>query len=74
MSTQSKILTLLACTVVALLLTLVAARVFFFDYYRIPQNGMYPTLPAGSLFFTAKRAYSNASEVERGESIKGIAI
>jgi signal peptidase I len=52
-----------------ILLALVAARVFFIGYHRIPQNGMYPGLPAGSLVFSAKRAYPNPSSVKRGDII-----
>ena len=42
---------------------------FLIGYYRIPQNGMYPGLPAGSTLFALKRAYSNASSVKRGDVV-----
>ena len=48
---------------------LLVVKTFFIGRYRIPQNGMYPTLPAGSSLFTYKRAYSNASSVKRGDII-----
>jgi signal peptidase I len=46
----------------AVLLALVVTRVFFINFYRIPQNGMYPGLPAGSRLFVNKRAYSVPSD------------
>ena len=55
--------------VIVIVLALVAAKTFFIGYYRIPQNGMYPTLPAGSILFTLKRAYSAVSDVKRGDII-----
>jgi signal peptidase I len=54
---------------VAAVLTVLAAKTFFIGHYRIPQNGMYPTLPAGSGLFTSKRAYSKPSQVRRGDII-----
>jgi len=50
-------------------LALFGIKTFFVGYYRIPQNGMYPSLPAGSILFTNKRAYSDASSVKRGDII-----
>ena len=47
----------------------IAGKAFFIGYYRIPQNGMYPTLPAGSILFTLKRAYSDTSDVKRGDIV-----
>jgi signal peptidase I len=56
-------------SVVILALVLFALKVFFIGYYRIPQNGMYPTLPAGSILFTNRRPYSDVSAVKRGDII-----
>jgi signal peptidase I len=56
-------------SVVVILLALWALKTFFVGYYRIPQNGMYPTLPAGSVLFALKRAYPHASSVKRGDII-----
>jgi signal peptidase I len=50
-------------------LVLFAIKTFFVGYYRIPQNGMYPTLPAGSVLFTVKRPYSDISSVKRGDIV-----
>jgi signal peptidase I len=57
------------CSIIAILLTLLAIKTFVVGYYRIPQNGMYPTLPAGSVLFTLKRAYPDVSKVKRGDMI-----
>jgi signal peptidase I len=38
-------------------------------YYQIPQNGMYPGLPAGSRFLALRRPYSNPSEIARGDIV-----
>lgn|SRR5437867_1734748 len=65
-SKANRIVTLSAIGVV---LALLAVKTFFIGYYRIPQNGMYPTLPAGSLLFTLKRPYSDVSNVKRGDII-----
>ena len=66
---QSKHSKILIGSGVAALLVLLAIKTFCIDYYRIPQNGMYPGLPAGSILFTTKRAYSDASSVKRGDII-----
>ena len=54
---------------VAFLLAFIATKTFFIDSYRIPQNGMYPGLTSGSRVFAAKRAYSDASSVKRGDIV-----
>ena len=46
-----------------------ALKTFLVGYYRIPQNGMYPTLPTGSVLFTIKRPYSDISAVKRGDIV-----
>lgn len=50
-------------------LLLLVVRTYFVGYYRIPQNGMYPGLPAGSHFFTSRHAYSTAADVKRGDIV-----
>jgi signal peptidase I len=47
----------------------IVLRLFFFNYSRIPQNGMYPGIPAGRLFVSKKRPYRNVSEVMRGDVV-----
>jgi signal peptidase I len=54
---------------VALLVVFLSVKAFFIGYYRIPQNGMYPGLPAGSRVLAAKRAYAGASSVKRGDIV-----
>lgn len=56
-------------SVSVLLLALVAIDRFIIRYYVIPQNGMYPGLPKGSGLFVARRAYSSASSVKRGDVV-----
>lgn len=53
----------------AFLAAIVAAKVFWIDYYRIPENGMSPGLPAGSWVFASKRPYRSASQVKRGDIV-----
>ena len=60
---------IVAWIVVIFVLALLALKTFLVGYYRIPQNGMYPTLPAGSVLFTIKRPYSDISAVKRGDIV-----
>jgi signal peptidase I len=60
---------IVAWSLVIVVLALLAVKTFFVGYYRIPQNGMYPTLPAGSVLFTIRRPYSDISAVKRGDII-----
>ena len=69
MPNQSKLPRILVWSAIAVLLAVLATKTFFVGFYRIPQNGMYPGLPAGSRLFTSKRAYSSASSVKRGDII-----
>jgi signal peptidase I len=59
----------IAVVLLALLPALVLIKALFINHYRIPQNGMYPGLPSGSLFFAAKRPYAAPSEVKRGDIV-----
>jgi signal peptidase I len=71
MSTTSKATIIATVTLVAIFLALAVAKVFWVGFYHVPKNGMgmYPTLLPGDRFFTAKRAYSDASSVARGDII-----
>ena len=69
MLTISKTRQIVTWSVIAVPLAFFTIKTFFVGYYRIPQNGMYPTLPAGSILFTAKRPYSDPSRVKRGDII-----
>jgi signal peptidase I len=59
----------IAVVLLAPLPALVLVKAFFITYYRIPQNGMYPSLPSGSLFFATRRPYAAPSEVKRGDIV-----
>jgi signal peptidase I len=57
---------------VTLALTLVAGFLFFrlrYAPYSIPQNGMYPGLPAQSHFWARKHPYRRVEDVQRGDII-----
>jgi signal peptidase I len=69
MITSPSISKIVTWSILALLLVVLLLKTMFVGYYRIPQNGMYPGLPAGSTLFTAKRAYSSAAQVRRGDIV-----
>jgi signal peptidase I len=60
---------ILTGTLVAIALALLVVKTFFVGFFRVPQNGMYPGLPAGSRVFAAYHAYSDASKVKRGDIV-----
>jgi signal peptidase I len=47
----------------------ITLKMFVIERFRIPQNGMFPSLPAGSTLFLNKRAYSGPGKVKRGDVI-----
>lgn len=49
--------------------SLVVLRLFFFNYNTIPQDGMYPGMPAGSRFITRRNPYRNIHDVKRGDVV-----
>ena len=53
----------------AIIAAAVAAKTFLIEHFRIPQNGMYPGLPAHSGFWAYKRAYSTPAQVKRGDIV-----
>jgi signal peptidase I len=55
--------------VIAIALALLVIKTFFIGVYRIPQNGMYPSLPADSIVFAAHHAYSDSSSVKHGDIV-----
>ena len=69
MSKASKTNKIVTGSAIAVLIAILALKTFFIAYYRIPQNGMYPGLPAGSSVFAAKRPYSSPSSVKRGDIV-----
>jgi signal peptidase I len=38
-------------------------------YYQIPQNGMYPGMPAGTRFLALRRPYISADQVAKGDIV-----
>jgi signal peptidase I len=52
-----------------LIIALIASVPFFISSYKVPQDGMYPTIHAGGRIFVYRRPYSDASRVRRGEVI-----
>lgn len=65
-STPRRIWTWLAAVIAAGILV---TKTFYIENFIIPQNGMFPSLPAGSRLFISKRAYADASKVKRGDII-----
>lgn len=59
--------TSLAVVSVVLLVAAVAAKAFFFSVYVIPQNGMYPQMPAGSRLIATQRF--DADQIKRGDVV-----
>jgi signal peptidase I len=55
---------LLAIAVIA-----IVVNAFFITVYRVPQNGMFPTIPGGDTFFARRRPYSSAGDVQRGDVV-----
>jgi signal peptidase I len=54
---------------VTLLVVSLLLRLFVINFYTIPQDGMYPGLPAGSRFWAVKRPYRSAADVRRGDVV-----
>jgi len=69
MSTSSKSKKIVMGVVIVLALALLVIKTFFVGFYRIPQNGMYPGLPARSRVFAARHSYADASSVRRGDIV-----
>lgn len=51
------------------LAALVAGRIWVFNFYWIPQNGMWPTLVAEERVFAWRRPYRDPSRVSRGDIV-----
>lgn len=50
-------------------ITIVVLRLFVFEPFRVPQNGMYPNLAPGSFLISRKHPYSEPSDVRRGDVV-----
>ena len=66
-------LIVLLCLVVAVafvgVLSLLALRLFFFNYSQIPQDGMFPSMPAGTRIISRRRPYRDINQVKRGDVV-----
>ena len=40
-------------------------RLFFFNFLRLPENGMFPNIRAGSLLISKRRPYRSVTESNR---------
>ncbi|MBC7932325.1 MAG: signal peptidase I [Rubrivivax sp.] len=63
------ILTTISGLLITAFVALVVAKLFFISYSIVPQNGMYPGIPGGSLVFSWKRPYKQVSDVQRGDIV-----
>ncbi len=54
---------------IVILVGLLVIKKYWIGYYRIPQNAMFPTIRAGGALFAFRNAYSNPSQVKRGDLI-----
>jgi signal peptidase I len=57
------LLIVLACA------SLIVLRIWFVAVHIVPQAGMYPTIPRGSVVFGWKRPYQSVSDVKRGDVV-----
>jgi signal peptidase I len=51
------------------MVALLVLKAFFISYYVVPQNGMYPGLPAGSMFFALQHPYAAPARVKRADIV-----
>lgn len=42
---------------------------FFYDFYKVPQKGMYPTIQDSKRFLCKKYPYKSISDIQRGDVI-----
>lgn len=45
------------------------AKFAFVARFTVPQDGMFPSIPAGSSFFLNRRAYADSASVRRGDIV-----
>lgn len=65
----AKLLIVLGSISSLLIVALIASIPFFISSFKIPQDGMYPTIHPGCRIFVYRRPYSDASRVRRGDVI-----
>jgi signal peptidase I len=69
MVTSTKTKNIIRGSLLTIVIVLLIVKTFFIGVYRIPQNGMYPGLAAGTRVYATRRAYSDASKVKRGDIV-----
>ena len=42
---------------------------FLYDFYKVPQNGMYPTIRDSKIFLCKKKPYESISDIQRGDIV-----
>jgi len=55
--------------VIVFVLAIVAFYAFMPKLYKIPSNGMYPSMPTGTKLWVVTKAYKNVDDVRRGDVI-----
>lgn len=58
-----------SASLIALLLGFLLVKQYVVGFYKLPQSGMYPTISAGSYFFASRLAYSDSTDVKRGDIV-----
>ena len=56
-------------TLFVILCVILVTKQFFYDFYKIPQKGMYPTIPDSKRFLCKKRPYKTIVDVRRGDIV-----
>ncbi len=64
-----KVLLYVLFVCLGLLGTAAVCLIFFFQLYRVPQEGMYPTIRGRQAILVKKRPYADAGEVRRGDIV-----
>jgi signal peptidase I len=57
------------CFTAVLLMVIVVGKLWFFDYYHVPNAGMSPTIPERSFVFVWRRPYGSVGNVQRGDIV-----
>jgi len=69
MRKSKRTLTLVSLVSLLAVISAVVLKLFFINYSIVPQNGMYPQIPAGTLVFSWRHPYKTVSDVRRGDVV-----